>query len=60
MSEFRNDLLTRIIRIYGFEHKITIAIAKLLEEWEENEWNDKVLKILVEAHEACPCIEEEN
>lgn len=58
MTEFRNDLLDRMIRIYGFEHKLVIAFAELVDRWEENEWNNTVLKTLVEGHEANPYVEE--
>ena len=48
----RENLMDRMIRIYGYENPIVIEFCRLCEEWEENDWNDKVLTILVEAHEA--------
>lgn len=60
MTDFRLDLLDRMAAIYGFEHRITITFAEMLDQWEENEWNNTILKIVVKAHEACPCFDEEN
>lgn len=59
MNQKREKMLDEIIRIYGFEHKITIAIAKMLEEWEENDWNDHALEILVKCHKEDPYKEDE-
>ena len=54
MSEVRENMLTRMIRLYGFEHYITIAFAKMLEEYEENDTNNRQLLIMLMAHEADP------
>jgi hypothetical protein len=35
MSERRQKMLDRIIRIYGYEHPITIRFAQILESAEE-------------------------
>lgn len=51
-TKMRENLMDRMIRIYGYENPIVIEFCRLCEEWEENDWNDKVLTILVEAHEA--------
>ena len=59
LSQFRENLLTRIIRIYGFEHKITIWFAQLLEDQEENEINNKMLEMMVEHHEKSPIVDED-
>ena len=59
LSQFREDLLTRIIRIYGFEHKITIWFAQLLEDQEENEINNKLLERMVKCHEKSPIVDED-
>ncbi len=48
----RENLMDRMIRIYGYENPIVIEFCRLCEEWEENDWNNKVLEILVSAHEA--------
>lgn len=54
MLPYREELLTRMIHLYGHEHFIVIQYAHLLETLEENEWNKKMLEILVAAHEASP------
>lgn len=32
MSEAREKMLDKVIRIYGFEHKVTILFAEMLED----------------------------
>lgn len=56
MSELREQLVDRMIRIYGFEHPIVIDFCKMCEGWENNAWNDRVFEILVQAHEEYPQI----
>lgn len=43
------QLLTRVIRIYGFEHPTTISFARLLERGDVSE---ETLEALVESYEA--------
>ena len=57
MSEYRENLLDRMIAIYGLENAIVVEFARLAEKWEDNQWNDKVLRYLVQAHEQNPAIE---
>ena len=59
MTKFRESLIDRMCRIYGFEKPIVIECARLCEYWEENAWNNKLLTILVEVHEAEPYFEED-
>lgn len=59
MSEYRENLIDRMIRIYGFEHKITQAFANICETYPPTEIFDNTLKALVEAHEEHPVIEED-
>jgi len=59
MTKFRENLIDRMIRIYGYEHEIVLEFCRLCENWESNVWNDKCLEIVVEAHEAEPMIFEE-
>lgn len=47
----REQLLDRMIRMYGFEHPIVIDFARMCEEWSPTENNDKALEILVKCHE---------
>jgi hypothetical protein len=54
MTKFRENLLNRMIRIYGFEHEIVLDFAAMCEAWADNDWNNKCLAILVESHEADP------
>lgn len=54
MNNLREQLLDRMIRIYGYEHPIVLDFCKLCNNFDENEWNDKCLTILVESHEANP------
>ena len=50
----REQLLDRMIRIYGFEHEIVIEFARMCEEWLPTEINDKALETLVKCHEENP------
>ena len=50
----REQLLDRMIRIYGFEHEIVIEFARMCEEWLPTENNDKALETLVKRHEENP------
>ena len=59
MTKFRENLIDRMIKIYGYEHEIVLEFCRLCENWESNVWNDKCLEIVVEAHEAEPMIFEE-
>lgn len=50
----REQLMDAMIQLYGMESEVTINFCQACERLEENEWNDKVLNILVEAHEENP------
>lgn len=50
----KENLIDRMIRIYGFEHPIVIQFAELCERMAHTEANDKALMMLVEAHEEYP------
>ena len=51
LSQFREDLLTRMIRIYGFENKNVIEFCRWCEEWENTEAEDRLLEAIVRLHE---------
>lgn len=57
MTEFRENLLTRMIHIYGFEHEATIAFANLLEKAPQKEAFDKELQNIVQCLEADPTLD---
>lgn len=54
MIIMREQLLDRMIRIYGFEHEIVIEFARMCEEWLPTENNNKTLETLVKYHEKNP------
>ena len=62
MTDFRNDLLTRMIRIYGFEHPLVVQFAESCEAYTTPDlapmW-DNCLEALVECHESIPYNSEE-
>lgn len=58
MTNFRESLIDRMIRIYGFEHECVLAFISLCEKYEDSLWNDQLLEILVENHEAFPVTED--
>jgi len=51
----KEQLLDRMIRIYGFENYIVIEFAKLMEKIDDI----NILETIVKAHEEFPYIEEE-
>ena len=59
MTNFRENLIDRMIRIYGFENPIVIEFCRMCEAWEENDWNNKCLAVLVASHEESPIFDEE-
>lgn len=59
MSNVRESFIDRMIMLYGFENPIVIDFCKMCEQWEENSWNDTILSLCVEAHEASPIFDED-
>ena len=53
--KMREELLTRMIRIYGFEHEVVIEFARLM----ENGFPTADLEVIVKAHENYPFEKEE-
>lgn len=51
----RDEMLTRMIRLYGFEHEAVIEFASLM----ETNISDKTLETIVKCHEAFPLIDED-
>ena len=56
MNELRENLIDRMIQIYGFEDPVVISFCRLCESWPEGEEWDKGLETLVKCHEECPVI----
>lgn len=55
MSETRERLIDRMIKVYGFEHPVVLDFCKLC----ESEWmSDQALTITVECHEEYPITEQ--
>ena len=52
----REELLTRMIRLYGFEHKAVIQFAELM----ESPLADEALETIVKCHEEYPLTEDED
>ena len=48
MTELREQLLTKIIRKYGFEHKKTILFANLCESYPDTTEYDRILTNICE------------
>lgn len=59
MNATRENLLDRMIRIYGFENDLVVQFAELCERYANNAINDKMLTVLVETHEASPILDDE-
>ena len=54
MNPMRENLLDRMIKIYGFEHHIVITFARQCERMEDNAIYDTMLRLAVESHEKYP------
>lgn len=50
----REELMNRMIRLYGFESPITIDFCRLCEEWSNTEAYDNALATLAKCHEEMP------
>ena len=59
MTKMRENLINRMIHIYGFENPIVIDFCKICESFPETETYNKTLRTLVIVHEECPILEEE-
>lgn len=58
MTDYRKNLVDRMIRLYGFENPITVLFADMAEKYLDSpEW-DRAMLILVNAHEENPVVEE--
>ena len=53
MTETKEALCDRMIRIYGFENPLVVSFCSLCEE---NHLNEKTLEELVKAHEKFPMV----
>ena len=53
----REELMDRMIKIYGFEHEIVIAFCAMCETYPSTGMYDKTLRVLVECHEEDPVVE---
>ena len=51
MTAYREELLDRVIRIYGFEHPTTIAFAEACEASPKSAFDDLVLSTYVDMYE---------
>lgn len=56
MSLYRENLIDRMIQIYGFESPIVIDFCEFCED---DDFADDVLTIVVESHEQFPVIDED-
>lgn len=54
MSDYRKNLVDRMIRLYGFENEIVILFANMAEKYTDSKKWDNMMLMLVEAHEAHP------
>ena len=54
VATMRENLIDRMIRIYGFENPIVIQFAELCERMPDTEYNNKALMTLVKVHEENP------
>lgn len=51
MTTYRENLIDRMISLYGYENPIVIKFAQLCEDWAQTEEHDTYLRVIVENHE---------
>ena len=51
MTTYRENLIDRMISLYGYENPIVIKFAQLCEDWEQTEECDAYLRTVVKTHE---------
>lgn len=54
MDAKRNELIDRMVRVYGFENPIVIKFCKACEGWAQDEHTTHLLEVIVIAHEQFP------
>lgn len=59
MTDYRKNLIDRMIRLYGFEDEKVIDFANLCEKHVGSKEWDNVLWMLVVTHEEFPVMDEE-
>ena len=56
MSEIREKMIDEMIALYGYEHPAVIQFCEFCERLGENEWNNRMLEILLHAHQFDPIV----
>lgn len=59
MDAKRNELIDRMMRLYGFENPIVIEFCRLCEKWEGTD-KEKLLETIVKSHEEFPQFDSED
>lgn len=54
MDAKRNELIDRMVRLYGFENSIVIKFCEACEGWAQDEEHTRLLEIIAIAHEQSP------
>ena len=54
------QLIKRMVHIYGFENPIVVEFCKLCEAWEDIKDRDRLLEVIVKAHEEYPQFDTED
>lgn len=54
MTAYRENLIDRVIRVYGYEHSMTVRFAQMCEILDNTAENDQALASLVQDYEKAP------
>lgn len=54
MTAYRENLVDRVIRVYGYEHFMTVRFAQMCEILDNTAENDQALAGLVQDYEKAP------
>ena len=57
MNTMRENLIDRMVKIYGSEHPAVIHFTELCECLKDTEINNTILRLAVEAHEKFPALD---
>lgn len=54
MTAYRENLVDRVIHVYGYEHPMTVRFAQMCEILDNTAENDQALADLVQDYEKAP------
>ena len=59
MNVKRNELIDRMVRLYGFGNPIVTEFSNMCKHWTQDEDHTHLLEVLVVSHEQFPIIDKD-